>query len=163
MKLIALFSPIGSDSIVELIPIATGDAFDGNRTILPMQCVIEIQILFELAEVGKYIVPSPVLYTDLCPAFVVGGYPAQSNLGIDAGAAADETRLMKECGFLGFRRNLAARPEPRLSLARSRTYCPMPGCHIARIYRAAWRPVENRDRLRSARRDWKNARTSGTQ
>ena len=89
----ALLQHLG-DRADEAGPVRHRIAADRDRAVLAVIRAVEIQIAFELAEVGQHRVPVPAGCAELLPAVVVGRRAAIGDQSVDARPAAQNARLL---------------------------------------------------------------------
>ena len=81
------------DDLDEAGPVLARIAADGDRAFLAVILAAEIQIAFELAEVGQHRSEIPARRAHLLPAVVIGRRAAIGDQPIDARSAAENARL----------------------------------------------------------------------
>ena len=74
-------------------PVVPRDPADGNRALLTMPLVVDIQIGLQFSEVGQHAVPVPAGRAARLPVVIVGRRAAIGHLAVDRGAAAEDTGL----------------------------------------------------------------------
>ena len=89
----ALAQHVGDD-LHEAGPILRGIAPDGDRAVLAVIVAGEIEVAFELAEVGKHRGEIPARRAHLLPAVVVRRRAAVGDQSVDARSATENTRLL---------------------------------------------------------------------
>ena len=67
---------------------------NGNRAVLPMPFVVEIEVTLELLEVRKHVLPLPARGPASLPLVIVGRRTAICHLAVDGRAAAEHARLL---------------------------------------------------------------------
>ena len=75
-------------------PMLFRHAPNGNRAVLPMPFVVEIEVALELLEVRKHVLPLPARGPASLPLVIVGRRTSVCHLTIDGGAAAEHARLL---------------------------------------------------------------------
>ena len=75
-------------------PLLLRNAAHRNTAVLAVQRPVEIEVAFDLLEVGQHVVPVPARGAAGLPLLVIGRCAAVGHLAVDRGAAAQHARLL---------------------------------------------------------------------